>query len=492
MSPTLSDSRQLPATNNDDAPPPYMSPAISPASPTMVHSPGRSKGSSFFRALTSSLRSKPDPLVSALCQAVVQGNEQQISGLISQGANINGSNENGRTPLKCAIKSDQARAARLLLSAGVKTSSKGWSEQPPLFQAASAGSLNVAQVLLEFGADVHSKAASGQSYLVDVVNKGNVAGVGFLLASGAAADTKDITGQQIIVTAVKKGSVELVRLLIDNGADINTTDIVGNPLLAIAVEKGDINMLELLLDKGVIVDARTHLGTTILEQAIGKRKFDIAKKLLVRGANPGGTDIHSQPILIKILRDALLKTEDKVEVIRLLLDNGVDPDTVDAIWGLPAICHAVEMSKTPVVEEMLRRGAKTKVRMLAGQTLLTYSIDVNRRNHIKALLDYGADVNEVDGLNRTPLMLALLRLDYNLAKMFVDHGADATAKANEDAVKFIKGIKRNDFLELFQLAASAESESARPERNTPIVPHYATEMPASEVPPSYELAAGKW
>lgn len=510
----LSEKRQPPVTSNNDAPPPYMSSATSPTSPTsptVVHSPERPKGSSFFRALTSALRSKPDPLVSALCQAVVQGNEQQISGLISQGANIKGSNEDGRTPLRCAIKSDQAAAARLLLSAGVDTSSKGWSELPPLFQAASAGSLNVAQVLLEFGADVHSKAVSGQSHLVDVVNKGSAAGVGFLLASGAAADTKDITGQQIIVMAAKKGSVELMRVLIDNGADINATDIIGNPVLATAVEKGDMNMLELLLDKGANTEARTNLGTTVLGYAIEKRKFDVAKRLLVGGANPG-TTIHSQPIIIKILRDVVLKTGEKVEVIRLLLDNGVDPDTADAIWGLPAICHAVELSKAPVVEEMLRRGAKTKVRMLAGQTLLTYSIDVNRRKHIKALLDYGVDVNEVDGLNRTPLMLSLLRLDYNLAKMFVDHGADPTAKANGEAVKFIKAIKRNDFLELFRTAGSAASETVRPERNVPDVPDYTAEMPASETfpsevpgserfasevpasevpPPSYELAAGK-
>ncbi|KAM0261249.1 hypothetical protein ACHAPA_009887 [Fusarium lateritium] len=499
-SPTRSDSRQPPTTNKEDAPPPYVTPVTSPASPTTIPSPGRSKGSSFFRAITSGFRSKPDPLVSALCQAIVQGNEQQISGLISQGANINGSNEDGRTPLRCAIRCDQAAAARLLLSSGVKTS-KSWSGLPPLFQAASKGSLNVAQVLLEFGSDIHSKAASGQPHLVDVVNKGNVAGIGFLLASGAAADTKDITGQQIIVTAAKKGNIELVRLLIDHGADINAADIVGNPILATAIDKGDTSMLELLLDRHVNLDARTNLGTSILEHAITRRKFDIAKRLLVGGANPEGTDVHAQPVLIKILRDALLKTSDKMEILKLLFDNGVDPDTADAIWGLPAICHAVEMSKAPVVEEMLRRGAKTKVRMLAGQTLLTYSIDVNHRKHIKALLDYGVDVNEVDGLNRTPLTLALLRLDYNLAKMFVDHGADATSKANKQAVKFIKAIKRNDFLELFSLGGSAASESAMPEGNSPILfPYIAempesgpiAEMPASVPPPSYELAAGKW
>ncbi|KAM0342584.1 hypothetical protein ACHAPU_009439 [Fusarium lateritium] len=487
------DNPQSPITSTE-APPPYMSTTISSITQCSVGNSDSPKGSSFFRSLTSGLRSKPDTLASALCQAVIQDDEQQISGLISQGASFDGRNENGDTPLKCAIKHDRDRAARLLLSAGAKVSGKSRSELPYLFQAASHGSLNVARVFIEFGASVYSKAASGQSHFAEIIVKGspNVAGIGFLLANGADAKTKNITGQQVIVPAVKKGNVELVRLLIDCGADVNAKDIVGNVVLVTAIESGNGNMVELLLNKGANTDARTILGTTILEHAMGKRRFDVVKKLLAYGANPGVTDVHSQPILIKILRDVLMKTSEKMQVIRQLLDNGADPDTNDAIWGLPAICHAVEISKAPVVEELLRRGAKTQVRMLAGQTLLTYSIDVNKRKHITALLDYGVDVNDVDGLNRTPLTMAILRLDYNLTKVFIDHGADATAFANKDAVKFIKALKRNDFLELLESTRGVANAPARPERNSPIIPHL-SEMPALEgPPPRYELATGKF
>src|SRR5690349_11935731 len=92
-----------------DVPPPYTSP-----------SPTRPK-SSFFKALTSSLRSKPDPLVSALCHAASRGDEQQILAFISQGINIHGRNEDGNTPLKCAMLQDQAGAAVILISAGATT-----------------------------------------------------------------------------------------------------------------------------------------------------------------------------------------------------------------------------------------------------------------------------------------------------------------------------------------------------------------------------------
>ncbi|KAF4468393.1 hypothetical protein FALBO_4718 [Fusarium albosuccineum] len=486
---------QGPVTDTVDAPPPYlMSTTVSPVPASPVDGPGPSKGFSLFKALTSGLRFKPGPFVSALCQAVMHGDERQVSGLISQGVNVNGRNEDGNTPLKCAIISDQAGAARLLLSAGAKSSSTNWSELPPLFQTASVGSLNVARVLIESGASVHSKAMSGQPHFADAVAKGNVAGIRFLLSNGADANTRVIRGEAVIAQEAKKDNVELVRLLLDHGADANATDIVGNPMLATAVDSGHVDMIGLLLDKGANMDARNILGTTILEHAICKKRLDIAKQLLAGGANPGGTDIHSQPILIKVIRNGLLKSEQKVEAVRMLLDKGADPDTVDIVYGLPAICHAVEMPSVRVVEELLCHDAKTKVRMLSGQTLLTYSIDVNRREYIKALLDYGVDVNEVDGLNRTPVMLALMRVDYNLTKLLTDHGADAMAEVNKGAVKFIRALKRNDIVDLFRPTDGVTSTSTMAETNSPRVPDHGAETSASaEVPPpSYEAAAGKY
>ncbi|KAM5346299.1 hypothetical protein ACJ41O_009304 [Fusarium nematophilum] len=474
-------------------PPPYSISTAAPTNPIIPqvgNTSGRSKGFSLtqsLKALASGLRPKPDPFVSALCHAVTLGDTRQVAGLISQGANINGRNEDSNTPLKCAILSDQAGAARLLLAAGAKSTSASWTDLPPLFQAATTGSLNVARVLLENGASANSKAISGQPHFAEVVTKGNVPAVRFLLENGADANTRAITGQVVIAQATKEENIELVDLLLQHGANVNATDIVGNPVLAIAVESGNKDMINLLLKRGCNVNARTYIGTTIVEHAIAKQRVDIAKQLLAGGADAGAKDAHSQPIIINIIRNPLLKEQEKIEVIRLLLGRGADPDTTDRIYGLPAICHAVEMPSAAVVDEMLRHGAKTKVRMLAGQTLLTYSVDLNRRDHINVLLGHGVDINEVDGLNRTPLMLALLRVDYNLAKVLVDYGADATAKANEGAVKFVKALGRNDLLELLGLT---EGAAARRESNVSRVMEAAPER-SEEPPPGYEAAVGK-
>ncbi|KAH7136332.1 ankyrin repeat-containing domain protein [Dactylonectria macrodidyma] len=490
--PPIDEQDALVKTTNE--PPPYsISTSVAPTSPSVpqVENPsGRPKGFSFthsLKALASGLRSKPDPFVSALCHAVTLGDDRQVAGLISQGTNVNGRNEAGDTPLKCAMLSDQAGAARLVLAAGAEATNSSWSELPPLFQAASMGSLQVAKVLLDSGASIHSKAISGQPHFVEVVAKGNVPAVRFLLENGADANTMAITGQVVIAQAAKDENIELVDLLIQHGANVNATDIIGNPILATAVESGNIDMIELLLKKGGNVNARTYIGTSILEHAIAKKRIDIAKQLLAGGANVGATDVHSQPILINIIRNPHLNDDEKISMIRLLLDKGADPDVTDRIYGLPAICHAVEMHSAAVVDEMLRYGAKTKVRMLAGQTLLTYAIDVYQRDQVNVLLGHGVDINEVDGLNRTPLMLALLRVDYNLTKVLVDYGADATAKANKGAVDFVKALQRNDLLDLLGLV---EGSSARRESNVSSVPEPAAERSQSP-PPIYEAAIGK-
>ncbi|KAF4457213.1 hypothetical protein F53441_777 [Fusarium austroafricanum] len=494
--PPVSDqAQQLPVADTSDEPPPYSRPdEPTPAAPTPTEpssiplspvSSQRSRGFSFFKALTSGLR-KSDPLVSTLCQAAILGDEKQVSGLISQCANINGRNEDGDTPLKCAIRADQARTTRLLLQAGARPS-----KLPPLFKAASMGSLKVAQMLIDSGESVHSGSSPGHSYFADVVTKGNIDGIRFLLDNGAPVHATTAGNEDLILYAVKAKNIELVRLLLDYGANPNAENILKQSTLYVAIQGGNADMVGLLLDRGASAKPANILDTTILEATIGLKRFELVKKLIDGGADVSGTDMHQQPILIKVIRDPFLNNDEKVEVLRILLDKGANPDTVDIVFGLPAICHAVEMPSTQVVEEILSRGANTKVRMISGQTLLTYSIDVNRHNTVRALLAGGLDVNEVDGLSRTPLMLALLRLDFNLTKLLMDYGADPTAMENEQAVKFVNTVKRNDLVRLLNTMQVEVAAGPSTTFESPSESPY-TAMPASEVPPpSYGRAVGK-
>ncbi|KAL7809757.1 ankyrin repeat-containing domain protein [Trichoderma gracile] len=389
-----------------------------------------------FKALAQSLTPQPGPFVSALCQAASIGDIQQIAGFLTQGANINGRNEDGKNALQCAILNDQEDAARLLLASGASTSGSGWSGIPPLFLAASVGSLKIANLFLDKGASVDEKGVSGQAYFVDVVQSGNLDGIRFLLDKGCSANTKTISGEVVIAHAVRKKNRELVELLFEYGASVKSKDISGQNLLAVALNKKDYEMAELLLKRGADPNGKTISGMPMLADEIGNRRLQTAKLLLDWGADANTKDWHSQPVLLLAIKNSRISTEEKIDIVRHLFAKGAKADVVDGFSKTPAICYAVEAGLSEIISLMLQNGAKTTVTMQNGDSLLKYAIDHGRKDLAEALLHYGADPNYSVGEHGVkPLVQALMRLDYDMVRLLREAGADVHAPEVQDVAR---------------------------------------------------------
>ncbi|KAM0255252.1 hypothetical protein ACHAQJ_005960 [Trichoderma viride] len=389
-----------------------------------------------FKALTLSLSPQPGPFVSALCQAATIGDTQQIAGFLTQGANINGRNENSKNALQCAILADQEDAARLLLASGASTSGSGWSGMPPLFLAASVGSLKTAKMFVDKGASTNEKSASGQAYFVDVVSSGNLDGIRLLLKHGCSAKTKSISGEVIIAHAVRKQNRKLVELLLEFGASIKSKDISGCELLSVALDKKDYDMAEFLLKMDAKPNGKTLHGIPLLADEIDNRRLKTAKLLLDWGADPNATGWHSQPVLILVIKNSKIAPEDKIDIIRHLFAKGARANVTDAFNKAPAVHCAVEAGLPELVSLMLQHGAKTTEAMPNGDSLLKYAIDQNRRDLVETLLLYGADPNgsaEKNGVK--PLVQALVKQDLELVRLLREAGADTNAPEVEDVAR---------------------------------------------------------
>ncbi|CAM1511832.1 Fc.00g093450.m01.CDS01 [Cosmosporella sp. VM-42] len=414
----------------DVEPPPY-EPAISPSG-----SCGESSSSPFakslssltqsFKAFASGFKAKPDPLVTAFCQAALRGEVQQMSGFLAQGTNINGRNEEGNTPLSCAILANQTEAIRFLLGAGADFNSWDWSKMPPLFLAASVGNIQVAQILLEKGAKINEKSWSGQPFFADVVAGENLGGIAFLLENGVDANTTASSGRPVIVQPVKKGNIELVKLLLKHGANVNSNDISGNSLLALAANQDNLQMARLLLNEGANPNSRTITGTTVFADQVSKRRLDFALELLERGADGDCRDIYGQKIIVTVIKDSKISDLDKIRFIRPLLAKGADANATDITWHVPALCHAMELNNSELVELLLTHKAKTKKKMSSGETLLLYAIDKGRTEQARLLLQYGALPNEADKKGRTPLLQAIAKQNLELIRILRRYGADTS------------------------------------------------------------------
>ena len=112
----------------------------------------------FIQHMIAAASPDPDPgsdgdLDTALRTAVEDGQEDEVARLLGMGADANGRNAFGATPLHLATEFNSVSVMKLLVEGGADLDSlndDGWS---PLMNAAFCGSIPALEFLLEAGAD---------------------------------------------------------------------------------------------------------------------------------------------------------------------------------------------------------------------------------------------------------------------------------------------------------------------------------------------------
>ena len=113
------------------------------------------------------------------------------------------------------------------------------------------------------------------------------------------------------------------------------------------------------------------------------------------------------------------------DVVRLLLDNGAEPNTVGK-HSLTALQGAALMGYEDVVKILLEGGAETNTATNSGWTPLLYASKFGRKNMVKILLDRGAVPNMANYAG-APLHLAMDYTDVgytDVVRLLLDRGAD--------------------------------------------------------------------
>ena len=385
-----------------------------------------------LKAFTSQFSYKTDPFASALCQAVLNGDARQVSGLLGQGANVNSRNEQGKTPLQCAISIDNEALFEILIAAGASPKGSSWSGGglPPLFQAAAESKLRIALSLIQKGANVMEESTMGQPYFYNVCGLENLPGIEFLLKHGASAKTENMAGRPVLIQAIRSGDLELTSLLLKYGADARCSDVTGSPAIALALEKKGADMVTLLLDHGADPNASTVFGNSLLSEALSKSRFDLMKLFLDRGVRGDVTNAYGQPVLISVIKDSKMAVSDKEDLMERLFRNGASGDASDSTWNTKALPYALESTtSTPkMIELLLRHGARTDDEMTTGETPLLYAMDKGKMEEANLLVQYGANPNATDGKKRLPLMQAVVKGDLEMVRLLKSRGARVEAE----------------------------------------------------------------
>jgi ankyrin repeat protein len=192
--------------------------------------------------------------MSDLYKAAARGKLDEVRRQIALRANINWTDEQGRTPLFVAAREGHGTVVEILVQHGATVDqAKLDTGSTPLFVAAQNGFGDIVEFLLQHGANKEQTLTTdGATPLMTAAEKGHDTIVEALLQHGAKVDqaaTND--GATPLFVAAQEGRSTVVEVLLKYGANVDKTlTIDGTSPLLIASYFGHINVVDLLLSKG--------------------------------------------------------------------------------------------------------------------------------------------------------------------------------------------------------------------------------------------------
>jgi serine/threonine-protein phosphatase 6 regulatory ankyrin repeat subunit B len=173
-------------------------------------------------------------LASALGCAASNGHTATVQVLLAKGADVEGDNDDGWTPLLYAAQHGYTDTVQALLALGVDVNTRSGSGRTALMAAAKQSSTEIVQALLAKGADVNAEDKEGTTALIEAAAWGHVENVQALLKNGADVNASDISGYTALMWPSKKGNIEIVQALLSHGTDVNAKNRDGDTALTLA------------------------------------------------------------------------------------------------------------------------------------------------------------------------------------------------------------------------------------------------------------------
>src|SRR5688572_11702276 len=219
--------------------------------------------------------------------------------------------------------------------------------------------------------------------------------------------------------------------------DVNKQAPDGSTPLQWAVFEGNVAEVQRLLKAGAKVSIANHYGVTPMGLAAEVANVEIIKLLLAAGADPESPNADGQTALLAVARTG------NVEAAKLLVDRGAKVDAREKWGGQTPLMWASARRHPPMMQYLISKGADVNARSTdrdyqrhvtaegrpksldsGGFTPLLYSARENCMACVKVLLENKADINLPDPDGVTPLHVAIMNANWDLAKRLIDAGAD--------------------------------------------------------------------
>jgi len=331
-----------------------------------------------------------------------------------------------------AIEAGDSAKVKAMLDGGFDPNTTLSNGQPPVMAAANSGKADIVSLLIKAGADV--------SLYADDQLGGNA-------LTGAVWSTGD--------THDPANTIKIIQILLDAGIDINsgeTRDASSdykaggkdwetyiNPVWYVSGSSScSADVLEFMLDKGCTPSRAYAINDANEKQDFGLEDLSDA----VKKSKTNKADRKEYNRIVKILKEAKDKSKTPAPAAAPTSVKAPEP----AVAQQPAVQkteqqpvaqqpkqQAVKKPKPqkqpkpePVKEEKERPSSILSATE-ATELLRKSAADGNKENFYRSLV-MGADINAADLENKTPLVLAVMSNNYEMAEVLIHKGADVNVK----------------------------------------------------------------
>ncbi|WP_082360644.1 ankyrin repeat domain-containing protein [Bacillus sp. FJAT-28004] len=205
---------------------------------------------------TQSVNSEMDKLNKALLAAAEQGDRASITKLLAEGADINATDNQGRTSAMIAVHTNQLDVFNLFIEKGANINIQDNRSDNPLLYAGAEGMMDFVRASVAAGADTTITNRFGGTALIPAADRGHVEIVKELLStSDVNINHVNQLGWTALLEAIilGDGGVDhqaIVNILIEHGADVTLADSEGVTPLQHAQSRGYKKMIEALQQAG--------------------------------------------------------------------------------------------------------------------------------------------------------------------------------------------------------------------------------------------------
>jgi ankyrin repeat protein len=293
-------------------------------------------------------------------------------------------------------------------------------EDAPVAAAAMRQDPAAVRALVKDGKDVNAAQGDGMTALHWAAMNGDADLTSTLLYAGANVKaTTRLGGYTALHLAAQAGEAAVIARLIAGGANAGTVTATGATPLMLAAASGRADAVTLLLEQagGDANAAESANGETALMFAAALDRADAIRELLAHGADAARTSKLVDLTAVSAPEEKLQNTIRDAQNAKSASVSGAPR---------PAAAPAPSAAAGRGVAGVTRSFAFNElIGTQGGLTALHFAARQGSARSVAVLVEHGANVNAASpGDGVTPLLIAAVNGQYDIAKYLLAHGAD--------------------------------------------------------------------